>query len=116
MPLWDPGVRGSGTHSLNFRKTIRERFPPVVSLHSPLSSPTEAKRGARLIFFRAPGLCASLARDNLGRVRPHWSHQYFGSNGISQVAYRQAAPNHQDCGDVAACWPSFASLAATLVA
>jgi hypothetical protein len=24
-----PPVRGSGTHSLNFRKTIRERFPAV---------------------------------------------------------------------------------------
>jgi hypothetical protein len=29
MPEADaqPPVRGSGTHSLNFRKTIRERFP-----------------------------------------------------------------------------------------
>src|SRR5215467_9658108 len=28
---WHPPVRGPGTHSLNFRKTIRERFLPVVS-------------------------------------------------------------------------------------
>src|SRR5215471_16792579 len=30
-----PRVRGSGTHSLNFRKTIRERFPPVGSRRPP---------------------------------------------------------------------------------
>src|SRR6516164_11151091 len=28
------GVRGSGTHSLNFQKTIRERFPPVDAEHA----------------------------------------------------------------------------------
>ena len=57
---------------------------------------------ACFVFFRAPGLCASLARDNLGRVRSRRPHRYFGSTGISQAAYRQAAPNHQSCGDVAA--------------
>jgi len=30
------------------------------------------------------------------------SDEDFGSKGISQAAYWQAAPNHQDCGDVAA--------------
>jgi hypothetical protein len=60
--------------------------------------------------FRAPGLCAALAREDLGRVRSCRPHRHYGSTGISQAAYRQVAPHHQDRGDIAACRPALASL------
>jgi hypothetical protein len=46
-----PPVRGSGTHSLNFRKTIRERFPAAV-LFAAISRPNPAFH-PRCLFARA---------------------------------------------------------------
>ena len=36
----------------------------------------EAERGARILFVRAARLCASLARQCLGRVRPHQADRH----------------------------------------
>jgi hypothetical protein len=64
--------------SLKWQPASRSRLRSVYDLHCQ----QEAERGLRLLFIRAAGLCTSLARQCLGRVRPRRSHRHRGSKGI----------------------------------